>query len=71
MKKKRGNVETSDFYKRVWFLRIEKRIRFGNDWERKKRRAYTGIEPVTSRTLSENHTTRPAGQLQTEFMMIF
>ena len=26
-----------------------------------KRRAYTGIEPVTSRTLSENHTTRPAG----------
>ena len=23
--------------------------------------AYTGIEPVTSRTLSENHTTRPAG----------
>ena len=30
--------------------------------KRKKRRAYTGIEPVTSRTLSENHTTRPAGQ---------
>ena len=32
-------------------------------WEtmKKKRRAYTGIEPVTSRTLSENHTTRPAG----------
>ena len=28
---------------------------------RTKRRAYTGIEPVTSRTLSENHTTRPAG----------
>ena len=25
------------------------------------KRAYTGIEPVTSRTLSENHTTRPAG----------
>ena len=27
----------------------------------KVKRAYTGIEPVTSRTLSENHTTRPAG----------
>ena len=27
----------------------------------KEKRAYTGIEPVTSRTLSENHTTRPAG----------
>ena len=26
-----------------------------------EKRAYTGIEPVTSRTLSENHTTRPAG----------
>ena len=26
-----------------------------------RKRAYTGIEPVTSRTLSENHTTRPAG----------
>ena len=28
------------------------------------KRAYTGIEPVTSRTLSENHTTRPAGHCQ-------
>ena len=29
-----------------------------------RKRAYTGIEPVTSRTLSENHTTRPAGLYQ-------
>ena len=30
-------------------------------WKKGGKRAYTGIEPVTSRTLSENHTTRPAG----------
>ena len=29
------------------------------------RRAALGIEPRTSRTLSENHTTRPSSQLQT------
>ena len=34
---------------------------FRNSTNKTKRRAYTGIEPVTSRTLSENHTTRPAG----------
>ena len=39
----------------LWIERLSDNI------DPKKRRAYTGIEPVTSRTLSENHTTRPAG----------
>ena len=33
--------------------------------------AYTGIEPVTSRTLSENHTTRPAGLYLPSFPRLF
>ena len=40
---------------------LEESMLFLQKREQKKRRAYTGIEPVTSRTLSENHTTRPAG----------
>ena len=31
----------------------------------KKIRASPGVEPGTSRTLSENHAPRPTGQLQT------
>ena len=33
-------------------------------WAKKNRRGCTGIEPVTSRTQSENHTTRPTALTQ-------